>query len=116
MKYNKCLFVSILAPLTLLKNLQKNEHKNENEKKKQHQRCRFRFTRRLCAPIASLDCMEEFSGNTGLDLSMGKFDETWKGLDLLICGFDVRQGDPSAWARRHRSRMCRQRQVNLTLF
>ncbi|CRK89358.1 CLUMA_CG003114, isoform A [Clunio marinus] len=23
---------------------------------------------RLCAPIASLDCMEEFSGNTGLDL------------------------------------------------
>lgn len=31
------------------------------------------FSRRLCAPIASLDCMEEFSGNTGLDLSMGKF-------------------------------------------
>lgn len=30
------------------------------------------FSRRLCAPIASLDCMEEFSGNTGLDLSMGK--------------------------------------------
>lgn len=26
------------------------------------------FSRRLCAPIASLDCMEEFSGNTGLDL------------------------------------------------
>ena len=29
------------------------------------------LSRRLCAPIASLDCMEEFSGNTGLDLSMG---------------------------------------------
>lgn len=25
---------------------------------------------RLCAPIASLDCMEEFSGNTGHDMSM----------------------------------------------
>lgn len=28
------------------------------------------LSRRLCAPIASLDCMEEFSGNTGLDLSI----------------------------------------------
>lgn len=31
------------------------------------------LSRRLCAPIASLDCMEEFSGNTGLDLSMNPF-------------------------------------------
>lgn len=34
--------------------------------------CCFVCRHRLCAPIASLDCMEEFSGNTGHDMSMFK--------------------------------------------
>lgn len=33
----------------------------------------FSFPHRLCAPIASLDCMEEFTSATGLDLSTGNF-------------------------------------------
>lgn len=61
--------------------------------------------------------MEEFSGNTGLDLSMGKVQGgSGEPVILTVFLFLLAQDAPSAWDRRRRSRMCPTRQVTIFSF